>query len=410
MATGTDTAVNSQRPANLGAPVEVDASDLSSTPQPAQQASTGKNLGAPVEVDPQDLTKGADPFEQVDGHLMRQPSLGQQFKWDVGTPLRTAIRNIENYTQEGRKEHPALAIVGDALKRVYVPGDEVPNDPTHPLAQPVPPPGPGFSSALEGGAADAAAANTTVAARPPVSATVTQKLIKGAKVEQAPAKAAIQDAAAAASKNPMTETSLPYIMEQPIAEGESEYKSLYSQFDRAAGTDIKKLRDDLEHTEYQIRQAIDPDAEAKFEAKRSAIMDKIEQAKHDAVAANVPLDTLDKADKVYGRVQAQRDVEKVFQTPANVFGNARRGADELINVEPTIKALQKLQYADKYGSSRLEQALGEQNANALLGRLYEAQRLGQSAIRARVIAEWIAGGVIGAGTLVDAAKHLMPGK
>jgi len=348
-----------------------------------------------------------------------QVSTGEQFKRDPGMPLRSKIREIESYTQEGRKVHPILATVGDYLSKVYVPGAEAPNDLEHPLAQPVPPPLPGLSGALEGAATESAAASsaanaarTTSAAAPAGEAApgVISKVVKGAKVAQPKAEGALRTAASSASDAATVQPqSLPRILEQPIDATEAQAKSLYSKIDEAAGTDIKDLREKLSNTEYQIRQAADPDIEAKFEAKRASLIDKIQQAKQDAAAAGVDPKTLDQADALYGKAQALRDVEtKVFKNPSIVSGNARLGQPETIDVDKALDALQKLQYADKYGSSRLEQALGEQNANALLGKLYEAKRLGQSAIRAQRIAEWIGGGIVAAGPVIEGAKAAPP--
>jgi hypothetical protein len=369
----------------------------------------------------------ADPFAAVGGtrHLPfgpnsigPQPSMGEQLKADPGMPLRTKIREIENYTQEGRKVHPILATVGDYLKRIYVPGAEVPKDAVLPYGgQPdLPLPLPGLSSALEGAAAESATANaarTAAASATPAAEAapgVISKVVKGAKVAQPKAQGALRTAASSASEAATVQPqSLPRILEQPIDATEAQAKSLYSKIDEAAGTDIKDLREKLSNTEYQIRQAADPDIEAKFEAKRASLIDKIQQAKQDAAAAGVDPKTLDQADALYGKAQALRDVEaKVFKNPSIVSGNARLGQPETIDVDKALDALQKLQYADKYGSSRLEQALGEQNANALLGKLYEAKRLGQSAVRAQRIAEWIGGGIVAAGPVIEGVKAVLP--
>lgn len=433
-------------------PIAVDASELSSTPQAPVTAvqpvaAQGSSTQTPIPVNAQELSSTPDPFGAVGGTVHKptfeelaqrgresrtgylppnsigpQLSTAEQLKRDPGMPLRSKIREIENYTQEGRQVHPLLATVGDYLKKIYIPGGEAPNDLEHPLAQPVPPPLPGMGAALEGAAAESATANatanaarTTAAAPAEAAPSTMTKIVKGAKVAQKPAQSAIRTAASAATEAPTVQPlSLPRVLEQPIDATEAQAKNLYSQIDAAAGTDIKALREKLGNTEYQIRNLTDTEAdqamESKLEESRRGLLDKIEQAKQDAMKAGVDPATLDQADVAYRKAQALRDVQKIFQNPSNIYGNVRAGQDELINIKPTVQALQKLQYADKYGGSRLEQALGEQNANALLGKLYEADRLGQSAIRARNIAEWIAGGTAGLATVADAVKHLASGK
>lgn len=351
-----------------------------------------------------------------------QLSTGQQLRQDPGMPLRNKIREIENYTQEGKQVHPILATIGDYLKKVYVPSPEVPNDMEHPLASPVPPPLPGMSGALEAAGAESAAAKAAATSAAPAAAeaapSLASKIIKGAKVAQPKAAGAIRTAASAATEVPAVQPlSLPLVLDQPIDATEAQAKSLYSQIDAASGTDMKALREKLANTEYNIRNLGDTEEdralEAKYEASRTGLINKIEQAKQDAIKAGVDPGTLDQADAMYKKAQALRDVQKIFQTPSNIYGSARAGQEEMINVKPTVQALQKLQYADKFGSSRLEQALGEQNANALLGKLYQAERLGQSAIRAHNIAKWIGitgAGAVGAGTVADITEHLISGK
>jgi hypothetical protein len=412
-------------------PIAVDTSELSSTPQePSSQLQAPPAIAAqsgstPIAVSAQELSSDSDPFAAFGGKVHKplpfgpnsigpQLSMAEQLKRDPGMPLRTKIREIENYTQEGRQVHPILATVGDYLRKVYVPGAEVPNDIEHPLASPVPPPLPGFSSALEDAVATSTAASAARAATTPAAEAtpgIISKVVKGAKVAQPKAQSALREAASVASESPTAQPmSLPRILEQPIDTTESQAKSLYSKIDAAAGTDIKALREKLGNTEYQIRNLTDTEEdralESRLELSRQGLLDKIDTAKQDAIKAGVDPATLDQADATYGKAQALREVEKIFKNPSNISGNARLGQEEIINVEPTVRALQKLQYADKYGGSRLEQALGEQNANALLGKLYEAQRLGQSAIKARRIAEWVGGGILAAGPVIEGTKTL----
>lgn len=410
-------------------PIAVDAAELSSTPQaPAATtqpvAAQSTSTQTPIPVNAQELSSDPDPFRTLGGKLHidtnnmigPQPSMSEQLKQDPGMPLRTKIREIENYTQEGRKVHPLLATVGDYLKKIYVPGAEFKSDMEHPLAQPVPPPLPGLSGALESAATESAAATTAARATAPAAGEAApgliSKITKGAKVAQPKAANALRSAASEASEAPTAQPlSLPRILEQPIDTTEAQAKSLYSKIDAAAGTDIKALREKLSNTEYNIRNLTDTEEdralEAKYEASRAGLLDKIEQAKQDAIKAGVDPATLDQADQAYGKAQALREVQKIFQKPSNIYGNVKAGQEEMINIKSTVQDLQKLQYNDKFGTSRLEQALGEQNANALLGKLYQAERLGQSAIRARHIAEWIAGGTVGIATAADAAKHLV---
>jgi hypothetical protein len=118
---------------------------------------------------------------------------------------------------------------------------------------------------------------------------------------------------------------------------------------------------------------------------------------------------LDKADGLYKREQALRDVQaKVFKNPNIVSGNTAAGTPETVNVDSAVKALQKLQDSTRYGGSRLEQAFGKDGAKAMLDDLYAAQRAGQKAIPRAAMARTI-GKYLGRGALLAAGGGLLGG-
>ena len=89
---------------------------------------------------------------------------------------------------------------------------------------------------------------------------------------------------------------------------------------------------------------------------------------------------------------------KVFKNPNIVKGNLKYETPETVNIDPAVKALQKMQDDTRFGGSRLEQALGEKGADALLKDLYKAQREGVHAIKAQQWAKMIVKyGLLGAG-------------
>jgi hypothetical protein len=172
------------------------------------------------------------------------------------------------------------------------------------------------------------------------------------------------------------------------------------------GTDFKALNDKLRNTEYQLRQLTETESdvaqEAKLEASRTAIIDKIEAAKQQAIDNGVSPDLLKQADQKFTQARALADLEaKVFKNPNIVSGNSALGTPETVNVNSAVKALQKLQDTSKFGSSRLEQALGKEGAQNLLKDMYAAQRTGVKALSrqqmAAKIAKWtgIGTGAIG---------------
>jgi hypothetical protein len=218
---------------------------------------------------------------------------------------------------------------------------------------------------------------------------VAEQIVKGDRVAQPQTDAALRQGATAASKEAGLSTvqpqSLRTVLEDPIESLETQAKSQYRQIDQAAGTDFKALNDKLSNTEYQIRQLTETEEdvakEAQLEKSRTAILDKIEAAKQEAIAQGVDPKILEDADANFKQANALRDVEaKVFKNTGVVKGNVVHGTPETINVDAAVKALQKMQDTEKFGGSRLEEAFGEAGAKAVLDDMYSAQRAGVKAM------------------------------
>lgn len=214
-----------------------------------------------------------------------------------------------------------------------------------------------------------------------------KQVIQGEKVAQGPAQEALRAGTQAVTPATSTApTSLRTALEQPIADAYSNAKGLYRAVDQASGVDFKDLNDKLENAEYQIGQSADGSPEeAKWEQARTNIMDKIADAKQKALSAGVDPKTLDQADAEFTRARALQDLQtKVLKNPTVVEGNSALGKTETIKIDAAIKALQRLQDTTKYGAPRLEQALGKDAAQTMLKSLYDAQKLGESAISKQV--------------------------
>lgn len=192
------------------------------------------------------------------------------------------------------------------------------------------------------------------------------------------------------SENPSIRTTL----EEPISDSLDKAQQLFQKIDEASGTDFKALNDKLENTEYQIRQLTDTEEdmakEAALEKSRTGLIDKIAQAKQQAIKNGVSPDVLDEADKMFTKAQALKELQaKVFKNTSVVEGNQASGSNETVNVNNAVKALQKLQDNNKYGTPRLEQALGKDGAADLLDNMYAAQRLGLKAVNKTTLAKSI---------------------
>ncbi len=358
--------------------------------QNPQQAPQGPTISAQPKSSELDLSlASSDPMTQA---ALR-----------MATPLARKVmdavdklREVENFTQEGRAEHPIQAKLGDVANKLE---DFLFGNPEHggmktgfannPVTASLIPGAEGEPAAAallrQGGQAirelPAALRGGTEAEQAPG---LVKQIVKGEKVAQKPAEQALRTGAQAAggkAANPSLRT----VLEEPIDTISSQAKAAYRQVDEAAGTDFKALREKLENTEYQLRQLTETEEdvakEAQLEKSRVAIMDKIDAAKKQAVQAGVDPKTLEQADEQFKQAGALKDLQaKIFKNPNIVAGNKAVGAEESINVNQAVKELQKLQDNTKFGAPRLEQAIGKQGAQALLKDMYAAQKAGVQAM------------------------------
>ena len=236
--------------------------------------------------------------------------------------------------------------------------------------------------------------------------------MKGREVEQAPAQAAMRKGAEGAGGVITAQPeSLRTLLEKPIDAIDAQAKASYRAIDKASGTDFKVLNEKLINTEFQLRQltdtAEDSAKETNLMQSRQGLIDKIAAAKQQAIDNGVDPALLDKADAQFKQARALEEVEtKVFKNPNIVRGNAAMKTPETVNVDSAVKTLQKLQDNTKYGGSRLEQALGKEQAQALLNDLYSAQRQGVKAMTRQQWATRIAKVVAGGGAGYEILKGL----
>ncbi len=141
-----------------------------------------------------------------------------------------------------------------------------------------------------------------------------------------------------------------------------------------------------------------PADEAAWEAKRTEIEDTIADGVQSARDAGVDPETINQADAQWKKGSALTDLQtKVFKNTGVIDPTTGN-----INVKAAVNALQKLQDSEKYGSPRLEQALGENDT--LLEDMKSANRLGIKAVKTQDflkklgIGSGVIGGVAGAGT------------
>lgn len=170
-------------------------------------------------------------------------------------------------------------------------------------------------------------------------------------------------------------------LDKPIADTYAQAKAAYKAVDDAAGTDLKKLYDNLDDANEDARNSAPGSAEeARAEANRSSIMDHIEDAKAEAKAKGV--DNLDarlkEADGKFQQAQALKDVRKQVYNNQNIIkGNSAHGVPEFAKVNNAIDTVEKLDAPNKFGSSRIAQTPGGADAVFKFKQaLYDAQTEG----------------------------------
>ncbi len=234
-----------------------------------------------------------------------------------------------------------------------------------------------------------------------------EPIVKGEKVAQPAAQAALRASAGSAD----TSVSLRKVMQPSVDNAFTEAKSLYKPIDEAAGTDFKGLYDKLDAAmdKERLTAAGSPE-QAKAELDIKTTQDAISDARATAAKAGIPdVDaSLSQADAKFTEAQANKDLNaKLFNNQSVVKGNLKYGAPETIDVDKAIDALENLDKPNKYGASRLRQtSLGNAGADKLLQDLYNAQKLGQKAVSKQQFARW-AGGLLGVGTAEEVLRHTL---
>src|SRR5208337_176223 len=197
--------------------------------------------------------------------------------------------------------------------------------------------------------------------------------------------AAAESTAPAKTSAPVEKVSLRKVMQPATDNAFAEAKSLYKPIDEAAGTDFKGLYDKLDAAMDRERlTAPGSPEEAKALTDITNTKTAIEDAKVRASKSGIAdVDkSLDQADAKFTEAQANKDLNaKLFNNQGVIKGNVAHGAEESINIDKALDVLEDMDKPNKYGPSRLKQtSLGEDGAFKLKQDLYDAQKLGKTAL------------------------------
>jgi hypothetical protein len=344
------------------------------------------------------------------------------------------LREVENFTQEGREAHPIQAKIGDvadAIEGFLFGGAQqaqhnigtgqygMVNNPVTAAVSTVAPAAE-LAEGAEAGVNAWRAARTakSTAEGSEAAPGIVKQVLKGKEVAQEPAQTALrsgaQSSAADAGVTVSTEegAGVRTLMQKPIEAAAKIERALYDTLNDAAETDMKSLFD----RKQELLDALDDPTNVANRTALSSELSTTEKAikVHSDLAASkgLPPDMLEKAKAATQQRYAMQDLEqKLFNNESVVSGNVEHGSPESINVDSAIRQVENLDKPSKFAPrgtpTRLVQALGEDGAAKLKQGLYDAQKSGQSALKVQQIAKWI-GGIAGVGAIGEVVKHVMP--
>jgi hypothetical protein len=252
---------------------------------------------------------------------------------------------------------------------------------------------------------------------------IISKLVKGEKVNQPQAQSALRQSAQASAQDAGVEATqdtsgIRTLMDQPIDSLAAKESAAYDTLNDAAETDLKSLYDhqsELQDALEDPNQIANKKAlQSEFTQTQSQISDG-EAKVTDKLGDNAP-DMLSKAKAMTQQRYAMEDVtKKLFNNESVVKGNVAHDVPESINVDSAIRQVESLdkpsRFAPRGTPTRLQQAFGADGAKALKQGLYDAQKMGQSAVNARTMLKWGGGflaGALGLGKLAHLGAALIP--
>jgi hypothetical protein len=216
---------------------------------------------------------------------------------------------------------------------------------------------------------------------------ILQQVIKGEKVAQQPAQAAVRQAAGASEEAPILQGNTT-VLDEPLANLKQQEAAAYKQVDDTVGFDLKAERAQLSNDQYKLAQLgnTDPDITA-----RGNLTDAINDSQDRIDAAEQALQEAGidpkAADTLHQTRMAGLDFKKALVRNTNPDGS--------VNVDGLLTASKNLRFT-KYGD-RLQQFMGEDGADEFMNQLQQAQELGAHAMKAQKIAK-IVSGLIAGGT------------
>jgi hypothetical protein len=209
---------------------------------------------------------------------------------------------------------------------------------------------------------------------------ILQQVIKGEKVAQQPAQAAVRQAAGASEETPILQGNTT-VLDEPLANLKQQETAAYKQVDETAGFDLKAEKASLANDQYKLAQLGNTDADI---TARGNLTEAINDSQDRIAEAEAKLEEAGidpkAADTLHQQRMAGIDFKKALVKNTNPDGS--------VNVDGLLTASKNLRFT-KYGD-RLQQFMGSDGADEFMSQLQQAQDLGAHAMKAQAIAKVIA--------------------
>jgi hypothetical protein len=186
---------------------------------------------------------------------------------------------------------------------------------------------------------------------------------------------------------------------------------VYDKVNTAAQTDMKNLYDYKSELEDALDDPTNISQRSALRKELQTTQNQIERGEANARSAKVDPGMIDQARAMTQRRYAMQELDKrIFNNESVVRGNAAYGDEETVDTDAAIREAEKMnkpsKYAPRGSDTRLEQSLGKDGAQQFLQRLYNARRLGQSALSKQELLKAIPGGkfAVGAANLAKTAQ------
>lgn len=404
--------------------------DEQGNPQTPQGPTIGPAQPASAKANPATAT---DPFQKA----------GRQMTGGFARLLMDAtdkLREVENFTKEGREAHPIQAHLGDIANKIegYLFGNEQHPEAgigtgkygmlTHPITSALIPGAEGepvLAAGIRGGAslvksgvqgARELMAGGKVAGEAAEKAPgIVKKVLHGEKVAQAPARQALEAGAKASAEDAGVTASktagkgLRTLLDEPIATTAKAERGAYDTINKAAGTDLKSLYDYRTDLHDALEDPTNIGQKVNLQQELKTTEEAIAKGEAQATKSGITPEAVKKAEGMTQQRYAMENLkQKLFNNESVVEGNVGHGAEESINVKAAIREIEKLDKPSKFAPegtpTRLVQALGEKGAAGLKQGLYDAQKAGQSALTVRRFLK-IAGTILGIGGVQQVVRE-----